>query len=311
MPTESANDTFDSRAVRRHFSRAAASYDSAAVLQREVGVRLAGGLDAVRLVPGRILDAGCGTGDALPGLGTRYPGALRVGLDIALPMLDYARGKTRVPRSLAGRLLAPLRPGREAPEPAFACADIAALPLAAGSVDLIWSSLALQWVSDLPRAFAEFLRVLRVDGLLTFATFGPDTLRELRDVFARVDGTPHVSPFLDLHDIGDMLVATGFADPVLRAERFTLTYEEPMAMLRDLKAIGATNARRDRERGLMGRARWKRVLAGLDALRGSDSAARLPATYEVVYGHAWKTAPTRSADGRAVINVVRRAQGAR
>jgi malonyl-CoA O-methyltransferase len=302
---------FDRSAVRRHFSRAAATYDAAALLQREVGARLAANLDVVRLKPRRILDAGCGTGDALGEFASRYPEARRVALDLAWPMLLCARDKCADRRTLADRLLAPLRRDRLAPAPAFACADVAALPFAAGTFDLVWSSLALQWVSDLPRTLCEFLRVLDVGGLLTFATFGPDTLRELRAAFAAIDGEPHVSPFVDLHDLGDMLMAAGFADPVMHMEQFTLTYDEPMAMLRDLKAIGATNARHDRARGLMGRARWTRLLAGLDALRAKSPGAKLPATYEVVYGHAWKAAPTRAADGRAIVKVIRPAPAGR
>lgn len=302
---------FDRTAVRRHFSRAAATYDAAALLQREVGARLAANLDVVRLKPRRILDAGCGTGDALGEFATRYPEARRIAVDLAWPMLLCARDKSADRRTLADRLLAPLRRDPFAAAPVFACADVAALPFAAGAFDLVWSSLALQWVSDLPRTLREFLRVLDVGGLLTFTTFGPDTLQELRAAFSAIDGEPHVSPFVDLHDLGDMLMDAGFADPVMHMERFTLTYDAPMAMLRDLKAIGATNARNDRARGLMGRARWTRLLAGLDALRAGSPGAKLPATYEVVYGHAWKAAPTHAADGRAIIKVIRPASAGR
>jgi malonyl-CoA O-methyltransferase len=302
---------FDRAAVRRHFSRAAATYDGAAVLQREVGARLDANLDVVKLKPRSVLDAGCGTGDALGAFAIRYPDARRVALDLALPMLRCAQGKAGDRRSLAERLLAPIRRERIAPAPGYVCADVAALPFASGTFELVWSSLALQWVSDLPRTFAEFLRVLNVGGLLMFATFGPDTLMELRAAFAAVDGEPHVSPFVDLHDLGDLLLQTGFADPVMHMERFTLTYDQPIAMLHELKAIGATNARHDRARGLMGRARWRRLLAGLDALREAAPGAKLPATFEVVYGHAWKAPARRLPDGRSVIIVVRSAPAAR
>ena len=242
----------DLRAVRRHFARASATYDAAAVLQREVAARLAARLDVVKLVPRRLLDAGCGTGDALGEFALRYPQAQRVALDLALPMLAGARAKTTARRSLAGRLLAPLRSRQGAAVPGFACGDIAALPFAAASFDLVWSNLALQWVADPRQAFAEVLRVLDTGGLFVFTTFGPDTLRELRAVFAAIDGEPHVSRFLDLHDVGDLLVEAGFADPVMEMERFTLTYAGAADFLHDLKAIGATNAasaRRAPERG--------------------------------------------------------------
>ena len=291
----------DTRAVRLHFGRASGTYDAAAVLQREVASRLAARLDVVRLEPSRVLDAGCGTGDALVEFATRYPRAGRVALDLALPMLECARAKTAPRRSFAGRLLAP-RLGRPAGgTPVFACGDIAALPFSPASFDLVWSNLALQWVPDPRRAFAECLRVLAVGGLFAFSTFGPDTLGELTRVFAAIDGEPHVSRFVDLHDLGDMLVAAGFADPVMEMERFTLTYADPAAMLRDLKAIGATNATAGRARGLMGRRRWQQVQAGLEALRADTPDGRVPATYEVVYGHAWKAPATVTADGRSIV----------
>jgi malonyl-CoA O-methyltransferase len=269
-----------------------------------VAARLAGRLEMVKLDPRRILDAGCGTGDALGELAARYPRAARVALDLAQPMLECARAKTSQRRSLAGRLLAPLR-ARQPAAPVFACGDLAALPFASAAFDLVWSNLALQWVPDLRRAFADCLRVLDVGGLLAFATFGPDTLRELRAVFAAVDGAPHVSRFPDLHDVGDLLVEAGFSDPVMEMERFTLTYAGATDFLRDLKAIGATNAASGRPRGLMGRGRWQRVLAGLEDLRATAPDRRLPATYEVVYGHAWKAPAATTGDGRSIVSFVR------
>ncbi len=299
-PPEAAT-AIDVRAVRRHFARASATYDAAAVLQREVGARMAERLDVVRLEPRRILDAGCGTGEALGEFAARYPGAARVALDVALPMLARAREKSSERRSLVSRLLGPVSGRRPARPAQFACGDIAALPFPARTFELVWSNLALQWVPDLPRAFAEFHRVLENDGLLMFTTFGPDTLKELRAVFAEIDGRPHVSRFVDQHDIGDLLVAAGYADPVMQMECFTLTYADPPAMLRDLKAIGATNSALGRARGLMGRAHWTRLLAGLERFRDGSPERRIPATFEVVYGHAWKAAPTRTADGSAIV----------
>jgi malonyl-CoA O-methyltransferase len=264
-------------------------------------------LDVVRLAPTAILDAGCGTGAALPEFARRYPSARRVALDIALPMLAAARTKTDASRSALGRLLAPLAGRERSKGPAFVCSDLTALPFAASSFDLLWSNLALQWVPDLPAALAEMHRVLRVDGLVMFTTFGPDTLRELRAAFADVDARPHVSRFVDMHDIGDILVHLGFADPVMHMEQLTLTYADPAALMRDLKAIGATNAAQGRARGLMGRARWSRALASLERTRRGDG--RLPATFEVIYGHAWKAAPTRTPDGHAIVRLQRSPRG--
>ena len=294
----------DPRAVRRHFARAAATYDAAAVLQREVGARMMERLDVMRLAPAAILDAGCGTGEALPELGARYPQARRVAVDIAWPMLAAARARTRTRRSLVDRLLSPLR-GRAAGAPSLVCADVAALPFAAGAFGLVWSNLALQWVAELAPAIAEFHRVLQTGGLVTFTTFGPDTLKELRAAFAGVDAHPHVVRFTDMHDIGDMLVEAGFADPVMQMEIVTLTYSDARSMVRDLKAIGATNAAQGRRRGLTGRRRFERALAALDAMPGRTAEGRIPATFEVIYGHAWKAALRRTAEGHAIVRFER------
>ncbi|MGE5089416.1 MAG: malonyl-ACP O-methyltransferase BioC [Candidatus Levyibacteriota bacterium] len=292
----------DPRAVKRGFARAAATYDAAAALQREVGARMAQRLDYVKLAPAAILDAGCGTGEAIGELAARYPGARIVGVDIALPMLEAARERAAKRRSMLDRLLRSFARGRAHPAPRFVCADIAALPIAAASIDLAWSNVALQWVNDLPHALAEFRRVLRVGGLLSFTTFGPDTLREIRTAFAGVDGGTHTNRFVDMHDIGDMLVHAGFADPVMDMERMTLTYDTPQAMLAELKAIGATNHTLGRPRGLTGRTRWSQVTARLEALRRDG---RIPATFEVVYGHAWKGEPRTTPEGHAIVKLQR------
>jgi len=295
----------DPRAVRRAFGRAAASYDEAAVLQREVGARLAERLDVVKLVPGAILDAGCGTGEAIGELAARYPSARVIALDAAWPMLQQARARSMRGRSVLSRLLGPFAP-RGASAPAFVCADATALPLPGVCVDLVWSNLMLQWVNDLPRALAEFRRVLKVGGLVTFTTFGPDTLKELARAFARVDGHTHVSRFVDMHDLGDMLVQAGFADPVMDMEMLTVTYPTPAALLAELKSIGATNQTRGRPRGLTGRGRR----AALDdALAKLARDGRIPATFEVVYGHAWKGEPKRTADGLPIVRIERRGRG--
>jgi malonyl-CoA O-methyltransferase len=290
----------DPQAVRRSFARAARTYDAAAVLQREIGARMAQRLDVVKLAPELILDAGCGTGEAVGELSARYPAARVVPLDCALPMVVAARRRAAQGRTLLRRLL-PIGPRYSAP--LCVCGDMNTLPLRGVAFDLVWSNLALQWVNDAPRVFAEWRRVLKVGGLATFATFGPDTLRELRHAFARADGHTHTNRFVDMHDLGDMLVHAGFADPVMDMEQVTLTYDAPQALLRELKHLGATNATRGRPHGLMGRARWQRMLAALEGLRREG---RIPATFEVVYGHAWKGEPRRTEDGRAIVRMSRR-----
>ena len=293
----------DARVVRRAFGRAATTYDAAAVLQREVGARMMQRLDVVKIAPHTILDAGCGTGCAVGELAARYPGARVVGLDAALPMVDAARMRAGRANSLLRRLLSPLRPKGDVGAPLFVCGDVIALPLRGVAFDMVWSNLTLQWLNDLPRAFQEFRRTLKVGGLLTFTTFGPDTLKELRGAFARADGHTHVNRFVDMHDLGDMLVQSGFADPVMEMEQMTLTYADPHALLAELKAIGATNATRGRPRGLMGKARWQRMLAALERMRREG---RIPATFEVVYGHAWKGEPKRTPEGLPIVKMERK-----
>jgi malonyl-CoA O-methyltransferase len=292
----------DPAVVKRAFARAAAHYDEAAVLQREVGARMLSRLDVVKLAPTAILDAGCGTGEGSLELAARYPDARIVGLDFAYPMANAARERVRRSRSLYQRLLAPIARLRGA-GPQFVCADLNALPFAGVTFDLAWSNLTLQWVNDLPRTFAEMRRCLKVGALFTFTTFGPDTLKELRAAFARADGNTHVSRFVDMHDIGDMLVAAGYADPVMDMEYVTLTYPTPAALMRELKALGATNATRGRAKGLTGRRRFARVVAQLDKLSVDG---RLPATFEVVYGHAWKGEPKRTAEGLPIVRVTKK-----
>jgi malonyl-CoA O-methyltransferase len=150
---------------------------------------------------------------------------------------------------------------------------------------MVWSNLALQWVNDPPRTFAEMRRVLMPGGLLMFSTFGPDTLKELRQTFGTLDGHAHVNRFLDMHDIGDALMRAGFAAPVMDMEKVTLTYDDLAGLMRDLKALGAHNANQGRGRGLLGKSAWQRLQQQYEALRRDG---KLPATYEVVYGHAWK-----------------------
>jgi malonyl-CoA O-methyltransferase len=258
----------DKSRLRRAFDAAARAYDEAAVLQHEVRARLLERLDYIKLEPSRVLDAGTGTGRASDALLKRYRSAQVVALDLAYGMVQIARRK-----------------GRWLRRPLGVNADIEALPFADGSFDLVFSNLTLQWLDEPDRVFAELRRVLAPHGLLMFTTFGPDTLRELRTAWQAADAGAHVNEFLDMHDVGDALVRAGFADPVMDMEMITVTYERARQLMRDLKAIGAANAMRERQRGLTGRARLQAVEAAYEAFRTPEGL--LPATYEVVYGHAW------------------------
>jgi malonyl-CoA O-methyltransferase len=264
----------DARLARRRFDRAAASYLDAARLEIEVGERMLERLELVRLAPVRILDAGSGPAPQAAALARRYAGAQLVALDFSLPMLARARA--------AGGWRARLRGAR----PLAVCAALERLPLAAGCVQLAWSNMALHWATDAPAALGELHRVLATGGLLMFSTVGPDTLKELR----AAAGATRVHRFADMHDVGDALVAAGFSDPVMDMEMLTLDYADAAGLPADLRASGQTLARRDRARGLAGR-RLR------DALGGAGASASI----EVIYGHAWKVAPRKSADGRDIV----------
>jgi len=268
-PMQPPDDRFvlDSLQVRRSFERASAGYDRAAILQADVRSRLLARLQYVKLAPRIIVDVGCGTGHASRALKRLYPRARVIALDIAPGMLR-----------VAGRQLGWLR------RFARVCADAAHMPLADASVDLLYSNLMLQWCNDPDAVLAEFRRVLKPHGLLTFSTFGPDTLKELRAAWASVDDYTHVNRFIDMHDIGDAIVRARLSEPVLDVENFTLTYDDALALMKDLKAIGAHNVTVGRPAGLTGRGRLKAMTAAYERQR---SEGRLPATYEVVYGQAW------------------------
>ncbi len=277
----------DKKQVRRAFSRAAAGYDASAVLQREVCSRMLEKLDYIKLRPAHLLDAGSGTGWGTRQLGERYPKAGIIALDISVGMLQVARGTSGWWKKLfAGK--------RES----FLCADIEALPVATNKIGMVWSNLALQWCNDLPATFTELNRVIKTEGLLMFSTFGPDTLQELRIAFRGVDGYNHLNRFADMHDIGDMLVAAGFADPVMEMEKIILTYDDVKTVMQDLKRIGAHNATLGRAPGMLGRMKWSQIERNYETLRRDG---KLPATFEIIYGHAWKPEPKKLMDGRAII----------
>jgi malonyl-CoA O-methyltransferase len=263
--------SFDRRRLRFSFGRAAPGYAEVAVLQREVESRLLEQLDAFgERVPRCVLDVGSGPGRASTLMKGRWPKAEVVALDIALPMLRQVR---------APRFWRPVR---------RICAEATQLPLADGSVDLVFSNLCLQWVPDLPNALAEFRRVLREDGLLLFSTFGPDTLVELREAYiAAGERYPPLSPFAAIQQVGDALISAGFRNPVLARENFLLEYPDVMALMRELRAIGANDARLQRPRGLGGKGRQARMVAAYEAQRRG---AALPSTWEVITAMAWAPA---------------------
>jgi malonyl-CoA O-methyltransferase len=274
-------DTYhiDKARVRASFDRAANTYDAAAVLQKIVREEMFSRLDLVKIKPltlanPTILDAGCGTGHGSFALQKRFSSAQVISLDIALGMLQ----QTKLQRPLMNKIFS---------QQHLLCADIESLPLADNSVGMIWSNLALQWCNDLDLAFGELARVLQPEGLIMFSTFGPDTLKELRA--ASNNGHTHVSRFIDMHDIGDALIRAGFSTPVLDVEHYTLTYDDVKSVMTDLKSIGAHNATAGRARGLQGKGFLQNLTQNYEQFRTGlkEEGGKLPATFEVVYGHAW------------------------
>lgn len=274
--------------VGRRFARVAATYRDSDFLVREIDRRMQERLDYVNIKPGRILDLGCSRGGSFAGLAARYPEAELIGLDLVPAMLaEDSPPRASWQRWLGmGKQRGPLR----------LAADAAHLPLKSQSTAAVWSNLLLHWLDNPIPALAEAHRVLEVGGLLMFSTLGPDTLRELRSAFN--DGYAHTQRFADMHDLGDMLVGCGFADPVMDMEVITLTYDDLGAMFDELRAAGSSCAMKSRRHGLTGRQAWANGKAAYEAMRRDG---RLPATFEVIYGHAWKAAPKQTPDGRAII----------
>lgn len=292
MSASGSDYALDHELARRRFDRSAAHARPLAVLELEIARRMSERLDYIRIAPARILDIGCGGGGDLDALGKRYPQARRVGIDFARGFLKSSDRQT----GFLARLLAPKT--SNAPAPLLTCADARALPFAHARFELIWSNLMLNWLTDPLPALREMHRTLAIDGLLMFSTLGPDTLKELR--FALDDRVgAHVHRFIDMHDIGDALVKAGFSDPVMDMEIITLTYADVDALLTDLRRSGWSNASTLRPRGLSGKSRWD---AARTALQARFKDGRLPITFEIIQGHAWKAAPAKLEDGRAIMH---------
>lgn len=274
--------------VRRQFDMRAARFAASGALPREVGRRLSERLQYIRLTPQRILDVGCGPAETRAPLLAQYPRADWIGLDISERMLKSAKAEgtgARAKRWLRGASSYRI------------VGDGGQLPIGDNSVDLVFSNLMLHWHPQPHTVFPEWKRVLRTDGLLMFSCFGPDTLKELRAAASALpDARP--MPFVDMHDFGDMMVASGFATPVMDAEAITLTYASPRDLLREVRALGG-NPRDDRALSLPSTSQAHALLSALEAQRGNDGRIRL--TFEVAYGHAWKPQPKSA--GAATITV--------
>ena len=260
---------FDTNQVRRAFSRAASGYSAAADLQMEVQKRLFEDLDLFEsLRPSVIVDVGAGTCEAAQLFRKKFPKSTVIALDNAMPMLRQSAIDNR-----------------DGQDHCRVVGDACALPLRSGSVDILFCNLCLQWMNDLSVTFAEFARVLRPDGLLLCSTFGDGTLHELQEAFAAADAFPHVIPFCSIAQFGAAILDAGFCNPVLDSERFTLFYEDFYGLLRQLRALGATNALSSRRRTLTGRKRFSAAQQVYETYR--DANGKLPSTWQVISAHAW------------------------
>ncbi len=253
--------------IRSAFNKASSRYDEHAFLQKEIATRLDAKLDVISGTSKVILDLGAGTGLLSKQLTKRFPDSQLICLDFAQASLNNNPSKNKL------------------------CADAYHLPLADNSVDMVISSLMMQWCPNLKQLFSECRRVLRNDGLILFSTFGPDTLKELKKSWSVVDSEAHVNTFTDMHDIGDQMLGAGFQSPVMEMETLTLTYQTVTDLLRDLKAIGAQTVSA-RSKSLMGKDKFKLMIKMYESYRKDG---KLPATYEVIYGHAWKRTSTLGA----------------
>ena len=298
-PMSSAHAT-SLRAIQRQFDRRVTRFREHDFLFREAQTRIFERLDLVRADPAQVLDLGCGQGRELDALAQRFPQARLVGVDVSGRALAAARAQWRGPRSAWWRDWL----GKRAQRLDLVQASFAALPFADAQFDMLYSNLALHFTADTYATLLEWARVSREGGLLMFSCFGPDTLKEVRAAMAQVLATPAVIPYEDMHDLGDMLLQAGFADPVVDMEYLTLTYRDVDTLLRELRAVTG-NPLVARAHALGGRKRLQGLRAALEAQRGSDGLLRV--TIELVNGHGWRAAPrqhsARAADGASITHV--------
>jgi malonyl-CoA O-methyltransferase len=271
------------RKVSQSFDRAAPTYEQWNRLQKMVEENLLERLLCLKMTPQHILDVGAGAGGLTYLLSQQYKEARVYGIDISIKMLQTAGKKV----------------SRDDFTPI--CSDAAFLPIASNSIDLIVSNLMLQWCQDIQTVFVEFARVLKTDGSLFFSSLGPDTLKELRDSWATVDDGSHVNHFIDMHHYGDALLQAGLRDPVIDVDRLELDYRDVNQLMRELKHIGARNITESRSRSLMGKGKFKQMLAAYQQYLTKEGF--LPATYEVVYGYALGALTTKSFSDKAVIPI--------
>jgi len=268
--------------------------DSAQFLYGEIAQRMLQRLSYIRLDPKDILDAGCGNAHALEPLRARYPGLDYTGLDHCAALLDTAKNRYEAKPGFWHKLR-----NRPTKPITFVWADLARTGLATESQDLIWSNMALHWHPRPHDVIAEWRRLLRPQMLVMFSTFGPGSLRELREAVEAAELGTHMPEFVDMHDYGDLLLRNGFFDPVMDQEIITLTYRHAEKLLADVQTLGG-NPSLQRRSGLVGRQWRQRLLEQLEKQRHMDGTIHL--TIEIAYGHAWRAVPHRSTPGNIPIS---------
>ncbi len=258
-------------ASRRAFDRAASTFAAASIVHDEARQRLLERLDFMKLDPALVVDVGAGGGAGAAALRDRYPQARVLALDSSLAMAHTAAAQHHGFAIIGG--------------------DAERLPLKDGQVDVVFANMLLPW-SRPEGVFREAARTMTSGGVFLFATLGPDTLEQLRRAWAAVDDRVHVHAFYDMHDLGDLAVAAGLAEPVVDVDRLELTYRDVDSVIRDLRACGAVNLAVGRRRSLTGPARWGRFV---EALERGRRQGRIPMTIELILGHAWAAAESRRA----------------
>ncbi len=275
--------SLDCIALKQAFNRAAPAYAEYGLLSQEIAARLFDRLDVIKVQPEIVVDLGCSTGYCTVELAQRFPNAQIIGIDFAEQMLNFATSGININ---------------------YQCENAEHTSLADQSIDFVFANLLLHWC-DMKALFAEVKRVLKPNGLLLFSTLGPDTLQELRYCWRQVDKLTHVHQFTDMHDIGDLLLEMKFADPVMDMEFLTTTFPDAESLMYSLKMAGAHNVNVNRPKHLMGKQKLEKVVEAYEQFRDEDNL--IPATFEVIYGHAWQPDLSQrqsiDADGHAHIPI--------
>ena len=266
---------------RKSFNRAATTYDTCSTLQDTISDNLIERLKTIKFEPLDILDLGCGTGTNGLNLRKKYKKSRIINYDFSENMLKEACIKQKL------FILDKINPSPYS----YICADIEAIPLEENSLDLVWSSSTLQWCNELDLVFNQVKKILKPGGLFIFSTFGPNTLNELREITENLFNEKKTSTFIDMHNLGNLLMDSGFSDSILDTENFTVTYNEVERLFKDIKSIGATNGNISKNRGLSGRSFTKKIIQKYENYRTNNL---LPASYEVIYGHAWNISKSTS-----------------